>query len=55
MNHLDIDPDVYVARNVNEGFSGGEKQRHEILQLELLEAQVRHSRRDRLRPGRRRS
>ena len=35
MNHLDIDP-AFVARNVNEGFSGGEKKRHEILQLELL-------------------
>ncbi len=27
----------FAARNVNEGFSGGEKKRHEILQLELLE------------------
>jgi Fe-S cluster assembly ATP-binding protein len=26
----------YAERNVNEGFSGGEKKRHEILQLELL-------------------
>jgi len=26
----------FAARNVNEGFSGGEKKRHEILQLELL-------------------
>jgi Fe-S cluster assembly ATP-binding protein len=26
----------FSARNVNEGFSGGEKKRHEILQLELL-------------------
>ncbi|MGO2469732.1 MAG: Fe-S cluster assembly ATPase SufC, partial [Microbacterium gubbeenense] len=27
-------------RNVNEGFSGGEKKRHEILQLELLKPQI---------------
>ena len=36
MEQLKIDPD-FVARNVNEGFSGGEKKRHEILQLELLQ------------------
>ncbi|MFI8595805.1 Fe-S cluster assembly ATPase SufC [Kocuria koreensis] len=36
MNQLKIDPD-FVSRNVNEGFSGGEKKRHEILQLELLQ------------------
>lgn len=35
MAQLKIDPD-FVTRNVNEGFSGGEKKRHEILQLELL-------------------
>jgi Fe-S cluster assembly ATP-binding protein len=27
---------TFSERNVNEGFSGGEKKRHEILQLELL-------------------
>ena len=27
---------AFAERNVNEGFSGGEKKRHEILQLELL-------------------
>jgi len=27
----------FAERNVNEGFSGGEKKRHEIMQLELLE------------------
>lgn len=32
---LGIDP-VFLERNVNEGFSGGEKKRHEILQLGLL-------------------
>jgi Fe-S cluster assembly ATP-binding protein len=30
-----MDPN-FAERNVNEGFSGGEKKRHEILQLELL-------------------
>jgi Fe-S cluster assembly ATP-binding protein len=30
-----MDPS-FAERNVNEGFSGGEKKRHEILQLELL-------------------
>ena len=35
MKNLEIDP-AFIARNVNEGFSGGEKKRHEILQLELL-------------------
>jgi len=35
MGQLRIDPD-FANRNVNEGFSGGEKKRHEILQMELL-------------------
>ena len=35
MKNLEIDPD-FIARNVNEGFSGGEKKRFEILQMELL-------------------
>jgi len=35
MQRLSIDP-AFAERNVNEGFSGGEKKRHEILQLELL-------------------
>ncbi|MGX1702396.1 Fe-S cluster assembly ATPase SufC [Microbacterium sp. NPDC055357] len=30
----------FAQRNVNEGFSGGEKKRHEILQLELLKPQI---------------
>jgi Fe-S cluster assembly ATP-binding protein len=30
----------FAERNVNEGFSGGEKKRHEILQLELLRPKV---------------
>jgi Fe-S cluster assembly ATP-binding protein len=35
MAALAIDP-AFAKRNLNEGFSGGEKKRHEILQLELL-------------------
>jgi Fe-S cluster assembly ATP-binding protein len=35
MTDLRIDP-AFAERNVNEGFSGGEKKRHEILQMELL-------------------
>jgi Fe-S cluster assembly ATP-binding protein len=30
----------FAARGVNEGFSGGEKKRHEILQLELLKPKI---------------
>jgi Fe-S cluster assembly ATP-binding protein len=39
MEGLAIDPD-FAQRNVNEGFSGGEKKRHEILQLELLQPKI---------------
>jgi Fe-S cluster assembly ATP-binding protein len=39
MDELQIDP-AFASRNVNEGFSGGEKKRHEILQLELLKPKV---------------
>lgn len=35
MANLRMDPS-FADRNVNEGFSGGEKKRHEILQMELL-------------------
>ncbi len=35
MDNLRMDPS-FAERNVNEGFSGGEKKRHEILQMELL-------------------
>ncbi|MFL6158247.1 MAG: Fe-S cluster assembly ATPase SufC [Marmoricola sp.] len=31
---------AFASRNVNEGFSGGEKKRHEIVQLELLDPKV---------------
>jgi Fe-S cluster assembly ATP-binding protein len=39
MARLDMDPD-FANRSVNEGFSGGEKKRHEILQLELLQPKI---------------
>jgi len=39
MKNLRMDP-KFAQRNVNEGFSGGEKKRHEILQLELLRPQI---------------
>jgi Fe-S cluster assembly ATP-binding protein len=35
MENLKMDA-AFTERNVNEGFSGGEKKRHEILQMELL-------------------
>jgi Fe-S cluster assembly ATP-binding protein len=39
MDGLDIDP-VFAERSVNEGFSGGEKKRHEILQLAVLKPKI---------------
>ncbi len=39
MEGLAIDP-AFAQRNINEGFSGGEKKRHEILQLELLQPKI---------------
>jgi Fe-S cluster assembly ATP-binding protein len=39
MAQLEMDP-AFATRNVNEGFSGGEKKRHEILQLELLKPKI---------------
>jgi len=39
MEQLQIDPS-FAQRNVNEGFSGGEKKRHEIMQLELLKPRI---------------
>ena len=39
MKELRMDP-KFASRNVNEGFSGGEKKRHEILQLELLKPAI---------------
>ena len=39
MTDLRMDP-TFAERNVNEGFSGGEKKRHEILQMELLKPKI---------------
>lgn len=39
MSELQMDP-AFATRNVNEGFSGGEKKRHEILQLGLMEPKI---------------
>lgn len=39
MADLHVDPE-FAQRNVNEGFSGGERKRHEILQLELLKPKI---------------
>ena len=39
MTGLSIDPE-FAQRNVNEGFSGGERKRAEILQLELLQPKI---------------
>ena len=38
LNRLQLDSE-FSSRSVNEGFSGGEKKRHEIAQLELLNPQ----------------
>jgi Fe-S cluster assembly ATP-binding protein len=39
MSDLQMDP-AFAERNVNEGFSGGEKKRHEILQMSLLKPRI---------------
>jgi Fe-S cluster assembly ATP-binding protein len=39
MAGLSIDP-AFAERNLNEGFSGGEKKRHEVLQMELLNPKI---------------
>jgi len=39
MAELAMDP-AFAQRNLNEGFSGGEKKRHEILQLQLLNPKI---------------
>jgi len=39
MGNLKMDP-AFAERSVNEGFSGGEKKRHEILQMELLRPKI---------------
>lgn len=39
LEKLNMDPS-FLSRNVNEGFSGGEKKRNEILQLAVLESEL---------------
>src|SRR4051795_9251387 len=39
MERLAIDQ-AFAERSLNEGFSGGEKKRHEVLQLELLQPKI---------------
>jgi Fe-S cluster assembly ATP-binding protein len=39
MQRLDMDP-AFADRYLNEGFSGGEKKRNEILQMAILEPEV---------------
>jgi len=39
LDRLKMDRD-FAQRNVNEGFSGGEKKRHEILQMAILEPEL---------------
>jgi Fe-S cluster assembly ATP-binding protein len=39
LEKLNLDPS-FSTRSVNEGFSGGEKKRHEVAQLELLDPKV---------------
>ena len=46
--------DSFAARYVNEGFSGGEKKRLEMLQMAVLEPEFADPRRDRLGPRHRR-
>ena len=53
MDELGMDHE-FARRYLNEGFSGGEKKRAEVLQLAMLRPAVRHPRRDRQRPRHRR-
>ena len=39
LSNLSMDP-AFAERGVNEGFSGGERKRHEVLQLELLKPKM---------------
>lgn len=39
IEQLGMKPDM-ISRNLNEGFSGGEKKRNEILQMEILQPEV---------------
>ncbi len=51
---MDFDPDL-MKRNVNEGFSGGEKKRNEILQMSVLDSEAGAAGRDGLRARHRRA
>ena len=53
MKRLGMDP-AFGERHLNEGFSGGEKKRNEILQMAHARARAGRARRDRLRPRHRR-
>ena len=53
MEKLGMDP-AFGERHLNEGFSGGEKKRNEILQMAILEPELADPRRDGLRARRRR-
>nr|YP_009397429.1 Iron-sulfur cluster formation ABC transporterATP-binding subunit [Dasyclonium flaccidum]ARW66615.1 Iron-sulfur cluster formation ABC transporterATP-binding subunit [Dasyclonium flaccidum] len=39
LNEIDMDP-IFLSRDVNEGFSGGEKKKNEILQMSLLNSKL---------------
>lgn len=39
LTHVNMSP-LFLSRNVNEGFSGGEKKRNEILQMILLDSEL---------------
>ena len=49
MEQLRMDPE-FARRYVNDGFSGGEMKRAEILQLAMLQPKIRDPRRNRQRP-----
>ena len=54
MDRLKVSREL-ASRYLNDGFSGGEKKRVEILQMAMLRAEDRGARRDRLRPRHRRA
>ena len=54
MDRLEVSREL-ASRYLNDGFSGGEKKRVEILQMAMLNPQDRGARRDRLRPRHRRA
>ena len=41
MKAVGMKEELLTARSVNEGFSGGEKKRNEVLQMALLEPRLR--------------